>query len=166
MSVIVFVTFIGVIMNGCAEKRLPVDELVRDFLYEYRGRQPSSLSPGSEAQDKYYRKYMRIAEMNEDDYLKVAIPVGIVSVKDPKFFSNNLDGRKEMDEISSLSQSDRDIRVKEICQLAFRDLKDIGERREELRRSSEGGRRTRLSTNETNGKRSADNSRLHVETVN
>jgi glutamine synthetase type III len=109
---------------------LPIDELVREFLYEYR----RVIDKG----DGYYRKYMRIAEMTEEGYLEIAIPITTVAIKDPKFFSNNLDGRKEMDRINNLSPLDRDTHVKTICVEAYRGLRIMGDKREELRRRKEG----------------------------
>jgi len=155
---------------GCAEKQLPIDELVRDFLYDYRRHSwalsdgvtitsSSSSSPsfGQLPLETLYRKYMRISEMKKTDYMKIALPIGLKSISDSNFFQNNLDGRKEMDTIASLDENTREVHVGGICADAYDELKRIGDRKENALRSQQNSAVMTLMT----GKQSVPQKRRH-----
>lgn len=139
------------LLSGCAEKRVPDDELVREYLYGIKSVELWTVSLNQVdavnlhkvvkiLDEKFLRKYMRISEMETDKYIVLCVEAASKAVGDPGFFMNNSLGRRNFEEwarFKANSLSEFDARLKQVCSDSLSMLKGRAEVREMRKRTKE-----------------------------
>jgi hypothetical protein len=145
-SSIILISFL--LFPGCAEKRVPDDEHVREYLYAIKPLElwlptqsdQMDLDHVSKIMDeKFLRKYMRISEMGADKYLTRCVEVAKKALQDAGFFMNNSRGRKNFEDLNALSLASPDEfskMVKERCDNSLGMLKGRAHVRELKKRKT------------------------------
>ncbi len=136
------------LLSGCAEKRQPDDQLVREYLYAIKTmelwlpvpKESMSLIEANKIMDeKFLRNFMRISEMAAEKYTPICVSVATKSLEDAGFFMNNSKGRKNFEDLTVLrkkSPDEYDKLVNERCSDSFQLIKGRANRRESNKRKS------------------------------
>ncbi len=145
---LIFPIFVIFLLSGCAEKRQPDDELVREYLYSIKTLElwlpvpPESVSldEANKIMDqKFLRNFMRISEMATDKYTPICVSVATKSLEDAGFFMNNSKGRIFFEDLTALrkkSPDEYEKLVKERCNDSLLLIKGRANRREFNKRKS------------------------------
>jgi hypothetical protein len=145
---LIFPIVVILLLSGCAEKRRPDDDLVREYLYSIKTLElwlpvppeSVSLSEANKIMDeKFLRNFMRISEMATDKYTPICVSVATKSLEDAGFFMNNSKGRKNFEDLTSIrkkSPDEYDKLVKERCSDSLLLIKGRANRREVYKRKS------------------------------
>ena len=147
MTFVIVICFL--LFPGCAEKRVPDDEHIREYLYAIKPLEMWQIVSDKEVTDlddvnkildqKFLRKYMRISEMDAEKYSTICNVVAKKSIQDAGFFMNNSRGRKNFEELNALKSSSPDQYeqlVKQKCQDTFLMLKGRANKREFIKRQA------------------------------
>lgn len=133
---------------GCAEKRVPDDEHVREYLYAIKPLElwlpvePDMMDlnhVGKILDEKFLRKYMRISEMDPNKYLTTCVEVAKKALQDAGFFMNNSKGRRNFEDLNALKSASPDEYeklTKQRCQNSLGMLKGRANIRELSKRKS------------------------------
>jgi len=114
---LIFPIFVIFLLSGCADKRRPDDELVREYLYSIKTLElwlpvpPESVSldeVNKIMDQKFLRNYMRISEMATDKYTPICVSVATKTLEDAGFFMNNSKGRKNFEDLTALRKNSPD----------------------------------------------------------
>ena len=145
---LVFPSLIILWFGGCAEKRVPDDELVREYLYAIKPvelwslayQDSVSLTQVNEiATQNFLRKYMRISEMDEEKFMPICSQVAQIALQDAGFFLNNSKGRENFEAVTNLrkkSPDEYDKLIKRGCSNSLSMLKGRALARENRKRSN------------------------------
>ena len=143
---VIFLIIFIFLCSGCAEKRQPDDELVREYLYSIKTLElwlpvpPESVSLNEANKimnEKFLRNFMRISEMATDKYTPICVSVAAKSLEDAGFFMNNSKGRKNFEDLTALRKKSPHIYeklVKERCNDSLLLIKGRANRREVSKR--------------------------------
>lgn len=147
MTFVILICFL--LFPGCAEKRVPDDEQIREYLYAIKPLEMWQIVSDNKVthlddvnkilDQKTLRKYMRISEMDADKYSTICNVVAKKSIQDAGFFMNNSRGRKNFEELNALKSSSPDQYeqlVKRRCHDTFLMLKGRAKKREFIKRQS------------------------------
>ena len=135
-------------ISGCAEKRAPDDELIREYLYAIKPvelwhterKDYTSLDDLTKIVDeKFLRKFMRVSEMDEAKFMPICVNVAAKAVQDAGFFMNNSKGRKSFEDLAALrakSPVEYEKLIKERCKDSLLMIKGRAKVRENKRRQN------------------------------